>query len=189
MLRDAAKSNKVFLIGGSFPESDEHEAQGQAQGRRLYNTCLIFNDQGELVGKHRKIHLFDIDIPGKQRFKESETLSPGNALTIVPSPYGPIAVAICYDLRFAELALLAASRGCKMLVYPGAFNTTTGPLHWELLLRARAVDTQCFVAGVSPARNAESTYQAWGHTSIVSPWGNLLATTDENPDIVYADVG
>jgi len=91
-------------------------------------------------------------------------------------------------MRFAELALLYSRVGCKLLVYPGAFNLTTGPLHWELLQRSRAVDNQVFVATVSPARNPDSTYQAWGHSSVISPWGRVISSTEHQPDIVYADI-
>jgi len=117
--------------------------------------------------------LFDIDVPGKITFKESDTLSPGDNLTIIDSPWGKIGVGICYDIRFPELAMLMREKGVGLMVYPGAFNTTTGPLHWELLQRARAVDNQVFVATASPARNPDSSYQAWGHSSLISPWGEV----------------
>lgn len=91
-------------------------------------------------------------------------------------------------MRFPHLAMLLRQAGAAMLIYPGAFNTTTGPAHWELLLRARALDAQAFVAGVSPARNPASAYQAWGHSTVVSPWGEVVTTTDEGPGIQYADL-
>lgn len=95
------------------------------------------------------------------------------------TPYGKIGVAICYDMRFPELAQLYADMGCFMVIYPGAFNTTTGPKHWELLLRARAVDNQFFVVGCSPARNPALDYPTWGHSTVVGPWGDVLETCDE----------
>jgi len=102
--------------------------------------------------------------------------------------YGRIGIGICYDIRFPEYAQLLADNGCIMLAYPGAFNTTTGPLHWELLQRGRAVDNQSYVLACSPARNPDSKYQAWGHSSVVSPWGDVVATTDHKPSIVIADL-
>ena len=97
-----------------------------------------------------------------------------------------LGIAICYDLRFPELSMLMTEAGCSLLIFPGAFNLTTGPKHWELLLRARAVDAQCYVCGVSPARNSDAAYKAWGHSSIIDPWGDVIATTEHEPAIVYA---
>ena len=113
----AAKENKVFLVAGSIPEKC---------GDTIYNTCPIFNPNGELVGLHRKVHLFDIDIPGKITFKESETLSPGKQLTMFKTPFCMVGVGICYDIRFAEMAQIMRQKGCQLLLYPGAFNMTTG---------------------------------------------------------------
>jgi len=180
MLVSAAKEANVYLIGGSFPECD-------AEGK-IYNTCLVLDPQGSIIAKHRKMHLFDIDVPGGITFKESETLRAGNSVTTFDTPYCKVGLGICYDIRFPEYAMLLRQQSCQLLVYPGAFNTTTGPPHWELLQRGRAVDNQCFVATASPARNPESKYQAWGHSSIVSPWGDVLATTEHDPDIVFAEI-
>ncbi|KAL4269728.1 hypothetical protein GQ457_HM001170 [Hibiscus cannabinus] len=108
----------------------------------LYNTCCVFGTDGKLKAKHRKIHLFDIDIPGKITFTESKTLTAGETPTIVDTDVGRIGIGICHDISFQELAMIYASRGAHLLCYPGAFNMTTGPLHWELLQRARAVDNQ-----------------------------------------------
>lgn len=134
------------------------------------------------------MHLFDIDIPGGITFRESDTLSPGDGCTVVDTACGRLGVGICFDIRFPELALLAASRGAQVLVFPGAFNTVTGPLHWELLARARAVDCQAFVLMCSPARVAGAAYQAWGHSTAVGPFGEVLASTLEAPATVYAEL-
>ncbi|GIL47778.1 hypothetical protein Vafri_3963 [Volvox africanus] len=179
MLSAAAAETGVTLIAGSIPERC---------GGRLYNTCCVFSSRGELLAKHRKVHLFDIDIPGKITFKESLTLSPGPGPTVVDTEAGRLGIGICYDIRFPELAQLYAARGCQVLVYPGAFNMTTGPVHWELLARARAVDNQIFVITCSPARNPSSSYQAWGHSTVVGPFAEILATTDHDPTIIYADM-
>lgn len=179
-LVETAKANKIFLVGGSIPE------RGECGG--IYNTCLVINPNGEIIGKHRKVHLFDIDVPGKIKFKESDTLSPGSKPTTFDTPFGTVGVAICYDIRFPELSMLMRKKGASILLFPGAFNMTTGPAHWELLQRARAVDNQCFVAAVSPARNPDSAYQAWGHSTVVNPWGQVVATTKHDADIVYAEI-
>lgn len=141
-----------------------------------------------MIAKHRKIHLFDIDVPGKIRFQESETLSPGNSFTTFDTPYCKVGVGICYDIRFPELAQVYAKLNCKLLVYPGAFNMTTGPAHWELLQRGRALDNQLYVATVSPARDTGAKYVAWGHSTVVNPWGEVIATTEHEETILYADI-
>jgi predicted amidohydrolase len=178
-LSKMAKDSNVILIGGSFPEKDH---------LRYFNTCTIWNKKGELIGTHRKIHLFDIDVPGKIKFQESEILSPGNEITIVDTEYGKFGIGICYDVRFPELAMISARKGCIGMIYPGAFNTTTGPLHWELLLRARALDNQIYVAACSPAREISAGYKAWGHSTVVDPSGQVVATIDENEGIVYSTI-
>jgi omega-amidase len=169
------------LLAGSIPERDPDTG-------RVYNTCVAYGPDGSLLARHRKMHLFDIDIPGRITFKESDTLSAGSGLATFDTPYGRVGLGICYDVRFPLLAMLLRQAGCSLLFYPGAFNLTTGPAHWELLLRSRALDTQCFVAGVSIARNPSAAYQAWGHSTLVSPYGEVVATTDEGAGTVFADV-
>eukprot|EP00002_Diphylleia_rotans_P013299 TRINITY_DN2596_c0_g3_i7.p1 TRINITY_DN2596_c0_g3~~TRINITY_DN2596_c0_g3_i7.p1 ORF type:complete len:289 (+),score=59.11 TRINITY_DN2596_c0_g3_i7:72-938(+) len=179
MLQQEAKSNNIYLVGGSIPEKE---------GEKLFNTCTVYGPDGVLLAKHRKVHLFDISIPGKITFKESDTLTAGNQITTFETDFCKVGVGICYDIRFAELAQVMVRDGCKLLVYPGAFNTTTGPAHWELLQRGRAIDNQVYVCTASPARNPNSGYQAWGHSTIVSPWGEVMATCDHDATILYADL-
>ncbi|XP_048396561.1 omega-amidase NIT2 isoform X2 [Stegostoma tigrinum] len=179
MLSEVAKEHGIHLIGGSIPEED---------AGKLYNTCTVFAPNGSMLLKYRKIHLFDIDVPGKICFRESKTLSPGNTLSTFDTPYCKVGIGICYDMRFAELAQIYSKRGCQLLVYPGAFNMTTGPAHWELLQRARAVDNQVYVATVSPARNENDSYVAWGHSSVVNPWGEVVTKAGHTETIVYADI-
>ncbi|RDA87163.1 hypothetical protein CP532_4273 [Ophiocordyceps camponoti-leonardi (nom. inval.)] len=179
-----ASENRVFLVGGSIPERDA-EVDG-----RFYNTCLTFGPDGGLLDAFRKIHLFDIDIPGKITFRESDVLSPGNKISLVRlEGYGTLAVAICYDIRFPELAAIAARKGGAFaLVYPGSFNLTTGPLHWELLARSRAVDNQIYVAMCSPARDMTAGYHSWGHSMIVDPMARILAEAEEGEDVIFSDL-
>lgn len=173
-----AADNKVYLVGGSIPEFNP-------ETEKYHNTCLIFGPDGALLASHRKVHLFDIDIPGKITFKESDVLSAGNKVTIVDLPeYGKVAVAICYDVRFPELATIATRRGAFALIYPGAFNTTTGALHWRLLGQARAADNQLYVALCSPARDDKADYQAWGHSLIADPMAQVLAEAEEKETTV-----
>ena len=177
---DLARKHKVYLSAGSMPERDDAGS--------IYNTAYVFDREGRQIAKHRKMHLFDIDVEGGQHFMESDTLSPGNAVTVFDTEFGKMGLCICYDFRFPELARLMALRGAKLLLVPAAFNMTTGPAHWELLFRQRAVDNQCFVIGTSPARDLTASYTAWGHTIAADPWGRVLQQLDEKEGSLIADV-
>ncbi|GER36051.1 omega-amidase NIT2, partial [Striga asiatica] len=179
MLAELSRSLKITIVGGSIPERS---------GDKVYNTCCVFGTDGKLKAKHRKIHLFDIDIPGQMTFKESKTLTAGETPTIVDTDVGRIGIGICYDIRFQELAAIYAARGAHLICYPGAFNMTTGPLHWELLQRARAADGQLYVATCSPARDTGSSYVAWGHSTLVGPYGEVLATTKHDETTVISEI-
>ncbi|KAH6918877.1 carbon-nitrogen hydrolase [Coprinopsis sp. MPI-PUGE-AT-0042] len=181
MLSEIAKETKTWLVGGSIPERD-------TESEKYFNTCTVYNPEGDLVAMHRKVHLFDIDIPGKITFKESESLSPGNDINTFDTEFARIGLGICYDIRFPELAMVAARRGAHVLIYPGAFNLTTGPLHWELLQRGRANDNQVYVSMCSPARDLTAGYHAWGHSMIVNPMGQVIAEAAEHEEIIYADI-
>jgi predicted amidohydrolase len=195
-LSSIAKEAQIYLVGGSIPERYQPESSGEdeagdkdARKEKLYNTSLTFGPDGSLLATHRKVHLFDISIPGKITFRESDVLSPGNKLTILDLPeYGKIAIAICYDIRFPELAMIAARKGAFLLLYPGAFNLTTGELHWELQARARAVDNQVYVGLCSPARDMEAEYHAWGHSMVVDPNAKVVEQLNEKEGIVCVEL-
>lgn len=179
ILRATARESGVFLVAGSVPERD---------GGALYNTSYVFAPDGRQIGKHRKLHLFDIDVPGGQRFMESDTFTPGRDYTVVHTPFGKVGVAICFDIRFAELFRVVALEGARLVFVPGAFNMTTGPAHWELSFRMRALDNQYFVAGCSPARDISASYVAYGHSIVCDPWGRVVAELDEKPGLLLADI-
>lgn len=180
LLLTLARSLNVDIVGGSMPER---------AGGQVFNTCLCVNKGGVLAAKHRKVHLFDIDIPGKIRFKESETLSPGSTKTKFVTEYTTIGVGICYDVRFAEYAqALAADSSVGLLVYPGNFNMTTGPKHWELLLRARALDNQLFCAGCSQARDETAGYVSFANSTLVNPWGAVQAQLGAGEDMLIQNL-
>ena len=155
----------IWLVGGSIPE---------LEGNRVYNPSFVYDSAGRQVARHRKMHLFDISVEGGQTFRESDTLSPGGEITVFDTPWGKMGLCICFDLRFEELARLMALRGARVIFVPAAFNMTTGPAHWELLFRQRAVDNQLFTVGTSPARSESETYVAWGHSIVCDPWGSVL---------------
>ena len=174
-----AAETGMYIVGGSLPEL--------ADGN-VYNTSYVYGRQGELLAKHRKAHLFDIDVAGGQRFKESDTLSPGNSVTTFETKFGTMGLCICFDLRFEELARCMCLRGVKVFFVPAAFNMTTGPAHWELLFRQRAVDNQCFTVGVSPARDETAGYVAYGNSIAVDPWGTVLCRAGAEETTLYADL-
>ena len=169
----------IYLIGGSIPEKE---------GELLYNTTTVFDPKGGLILKFRKVHLFDINIPGKISFFESDTISSGSELGYFDTKFCRVGIGICYDIRFAELAMLMNDLGCRLLIYPGCFNMTTGPAHWELLVRSRALDNQCFCCAVSQARDTSSSYIAWGHTIVSNPWGEVIAKAGTEEEIIYSEL-
>ena len=169
----------MYIVAGSIPERD---------GVSLYNTCLVFDRQGAIIGRHRKMHLFDIDIKGKIRFVESEVLSYGKDITVIETEFCKIGIAICYDIRFPELSRLMALEGAEVIIIPAAFNMTTGPAHWELLIRTRALDNQVYVAAASPARSLTASYTAYGNSMVASPWGSVVRKASEKEEIIFADV-
>ncbi|KAL5755613.1 hypothetical protein ACOSQ2_020359 [Xanthoceras sorbifolium] len=179
LLSEVASCHGVTIVGGSMPEWNN----GQ-----LYNTCCVFGPDGQLKAKHRKIHLFDIDIQGDISFKESDTFTAGDKPTIVDTDMGRIGVGICHDIRFPELAMLYRAQGAHMICYPGAFNMSTGELLWELMQRTRAADNQLLVATCSPSRDSTGSYTTWGHSTLVGPSGELIATTGCEETVVVAEI-
>lgn len=169
----------IYVVGGSLPELEKGN---------VYNTCYVYGRDGRQLARHRKAHLFDIDVTGGQRFQESETFSPGDQITTFETEYGTMGLCICFDLRFEELARCMALRGAKALFVPAAFNMTTGPAHWELLFRQRAVDNQLFTVGVSPARNESASYVAYGNSIAVDPWGAVLCRASGEETTLYAEL-
>ncbi len=178
-LRMFAKMNQILLIAGSIPERSRS---------KIYNTSYIFDQFGKILGKHRKVHLFDIDIPGQITFRESEVLTRGDNITVINTSFGKIGVAICYDVRFPELFIEMDKQGAEIIIVPGAFNLTTGPAHWKLLMRSRALDNQAFIMAVSPARDLQAPYHAYGHSMVVDPWGTTLKELDEKEGFLYCEI-
>lgn len=175
-----AKEFGVYLFGGTISELDVD---------KVYNTCYVFDRQGEIIGKHRKHHLFDVDIKGKMRFKESDVLSPGENLTVVDTEFGKIGVAVCYDVRFAgDFNKMTKEMGALAFIVPAAFNTTTGPRFWQIIMQGRAVDNQSFIIACAPALDDNAPYDAYGHSCVVSPWGEIIKMAEYEETIVTAEI-
>lgn len=179
MLSAAASEEKIYLVGGSIPEREENI---------IYNTSFVFGPRGKLLAKHQKVHLFDVDLPDGLSFHESRTLGAGKNVTVVKTDLCTLGVAVCYDIRFPELIRLMALMGAEIVILPAAFNMNTGPAHWELLLRTRAVDNQVFIAGASSARDTEASYVSYGNSLIADPWGKIIAQAGEKETILYGDI-
>lgn len=178
-MAEAARESGLWLVAGSMPERD---------GARIYNTAFVFDPTGACVARHRKMHLFDIDVQGGQRFFESETFTAGDSVTVFDTPFGKLGLCICFDMRFPELARCMALSGAQAIVAPAAFNMTTGPAHWELLFRQRAVDNQLFTLGVAPARDAGGPYVSYGNSLVCSPWGDVVARAGSEPALLLVEV-
>lgn len=178
-LQDLARKHRCYVIGGSIPERE---------GDCIYNTSYVFNREGEQIGKHRKAHLFDIDVEGGQSFQESAILSPGDGVNTFETEFGTMGLCICYDFRFPEMSRIMALKGAKAIFVPAAFNMTTGPAHWEILFRTRALDNQVYTVGTAPARDEESSYTSWGHSLMVDPWGSVVDMLDEKEGILLAEM-
>lgn len=175
LLSGVAKSLGIYLVAGTMPEKD-------SEGK-VYNTSYVFDREGRKIGKHRKMHLFDIAVKGGQHFRESDTLTAGNSVTVFETEFGRIGLAVCYDFRFPELARLMVEEGAKAVIVPAAFNMTTGPAHWEVMFRSRAIDNQVYTIGAAPARDVDSCYISYGNSIVVSPWGEVLLRMDEKEGI------
>lgn len=175
-----AKKYGIYLIGGSMPEKD-------AEGN-VYNTSYVFDRVGKQIGKHRKVHLFDIDIRGRQTFKESDTLTAGDSETVFDTEFGKMGVMLCFDIRFPELSRIMVNDGAKAIFVPAAFNMTTGPAHWELSFRTRALDNQIYMVGCAPAREVSASYISWGHSIVTDPWGVVINMLDEKEGVLLAEL-
>lgn len=179
-IREAAETNKIWVIAGTIPER---------RGEQLFNTCTVFDPQGTVVALYRKIHLFDVDIPGQITFSESKVLSEGTLPSHFDIDDFRIGLGVCFDLRFPELALHYSQQGCNILVYPSAFSAATGPKYWNLLQRARAVDTQSYVITCSPAANEHGDFKSYGHSMVVAPDGTIVKEIEgDHEDIITVDI-
>ena len=177
-LADQARRHAVWLVGGTLPLVAEAEG-------KVRNSTLVFDDRGERVARYDKIHLFGFQ-RGEERYDESVTIEPGRAVTVFDAPCGRVGLSVCYDLRFPEL--FRAMGEVDLIILPAAFTFTTGRAHWEVLLRARAIENQCYVMAPAQGGRHSSGRVTWGHTMIIDPWGEVLACRDEGPGVVLAEL-
>ena len=160
----------------------------EEEGGPVWQQLYIFDRDGKQIGKHRKVHLFDIDVTGGQTFKESDTLTAGDHDTVFDTEFGRMGVILCFDIRFPELARMMVNDGAKAIFVPAAFNMTTGPAHWELSFRTRALDNQIYMIGCAPMRDESAGYISWGHSIVTDPWGRVIDMLDEKEGVLLTEL-
>ena len=179
-LGELARRYRLYLLAGSFLEKTDEP--------RSYNTSLFLNPEGQILAHYRKIHLFDVDIPGQVRVKESDTKKPGQALVACETPLGIFGLSVCYDLRFPELYRGLANRGAEVIFVPSAFTFPTGAAHWEPLLRARAIENQTYIIAPNQiGRNAHG-FADYGNSMIIDPWGKVIARAADKECFITAEI-
>lgn len=178
-LQELCLEKTIYLVAGSIPEIENDI---------VYNTSYIINTKGKIINKYRKTHLFEVNIKNSIRFSESATITKGNEVIVVETEYCEVGICICYDIRFPELIRNMALKGAKLIFVPAAFSKTTGPLHWELLFRARSIDNQLYMAGISSARECEGSYKPYANSIITNPWGEIISRAGEEEEIIYGDI-
>jgi predicted amidohydrolase len=180
-MKTLARETQVHLLLGGFPERSEHPAH-------IYNTAVLLAPDGSVTATYRKIHLFDVDLPGGVRFRESESVTPGHDVVVARFPWGGLGLSVCYDLRFPELYRQLTSSGARVLAIPSAFTAETGKDHWHVLLRARAVENQAFVVAAAQWGHHGGKRVSYGHALIVDPWGVVLAECGNHEGLAVADL-
>ena len=179
-LSTIARKNKAYVVGGTIPELGEDG--------KVYNTSYVFDREGNQIGKHRKVHLFDIYAHGEQVFKESDTLTGGDAFDTFETEWCSMAVNICFDIRFPESSRIPAIKGAKVIFNPASFNMTTGPAHWELGFRQRAIENQVYMVGTAAAQDPDAGYIGYGHSIITDPWGKVVMQMDEKAGSAITEI-
>lgn len=176
-----AKRYNIWIIGGTLPiQSDDP--------KKYYSSCIVWNKCGEVVGRYDKIHLFDVQVEKQGSFSESSYVQSGKEITVVTTPFGKIGIAICYDIRFPELFRHFALQKVDMIVLPSAFTQPTGKVHWEILLRARAIENLCYVLAPDQVGVRLSGHGTYGHSMIIDPWGEILTHAEDKPALLIAKI-
>jgi deaminated glutathione amidase len=178
-LREVATRRGLFIVAGSFPETS-------TRPRMTANTSVVIADDGSIVAIYRKIHLFDVNIPDGARYAESEVVVAGDKVVVAPTPLGRIGLTVCYDLRFPELYRKLASLGAEVITIPSAFTLFTGKDHWEVLVRARAIENLAYVIAPAQVGRHSANRQTFGNAMIVDPWGVVLARCPDGEGVCVA---
>ena len=180
-LTKIAKENSVTIIAGSIAEQIEGS-------EKTYNTCVAINDRGELSGIYRKIHLFDVKLSSGKEYYESHYVKAGEDVVVIESEWCKMGLAICYDLRFPELFRKLTNQGAKVIFIPSAFTMSTGKDHWEVLLRARAIENQVYIVAPNQYGRHSKGRESYGNSLIVDPWGTVLARAQNKEEVIYCNI-
>jgi len=180
-LSEIAAKQRIYLIAGTIPEKIEGS-------HKTYNSTLVFNPTGQLIGCYRKIHLFDFSPDSQKAYSESHLIEKGTEAIVVDTEYGKIGLAICYDLRFPELFRKLTLMGAIMIVIPSAFIVSTGKDHWEILLKARAIENQVYIVAPNQFGKHNPKRVSYGHSMIIGPWGVPIAHAEDREGIIMADM-
>lgn len=175
-----AKEHGIYLNCGSILEI--------ADESRVYNTSVLFNPTGEVIARYRKIHLYDANFKGRLTEKESDTIKPGDEIVTAETSFGKVGLTICYDMRFPELYRTLALQGSKIIFVPAAFPLYTGAHHWEILLRARAIENQCYIVTVGQIGPSKPNRITYGNSMIINPWGTVVARAQESECVVVQEI-
>ncbi len=175
-----ARDHKIWLHIGSMGV--------KLSDTQIANRSYVFTPMGEIAARYDKIHMFDVDLPSGESYRESKNYRPGEQAVLVDLPWGPLGLSICYDLRFPHLYRTLAQAGAKFLAIPAAFTKVTGEAHWHTLLKARAIEAQCFVFAATQGGRHEHGRDTYGHSLIISPWGQILAEGGVQPSVISADI-
>jgi nitrilase len=181
-LADSARRHGLWVIGGTLPLA---VTEPEPDAARVLNTTLVFDPSGAQQARYDKIHLFNFE-KGAESFDEARTIRPGGEVRTFDAPFGRVGLSVCYDLRFPELYRRMGD--LALIVVPSAFTYTTGRAHWEMLLRARAVENQCYVLAAAQGGSHENGRRTWGHSMLIDPWGEIVAVLDEGPGVVAGDI-
>ncbi len=180
-LAEQAARHRLWLVSGTIP------LRTASDGQRVRAACLLFNDQGQQVARYDKVHLFDVQVLGSQEhYAESATIEPGNRYVVADTPLGRLGLAVCYDLRFPEQFRAMVDQGMEILALPAAFTASTGAAHWETLLRARAIENQCYVIAAAQGGRHANGRETFGDSVVIDPWGLILDRLAWGPGVALA---
>jgi predicted amidohydrolase len=179
-ISDLAKKYRLWIIAGTIHIKDDE--------RHVRASSIVYDDKGKIAARYDKIHLFDVHISSQEFYHESDTINPGKDIVVVDTPVGKIGLSVCYDLRFPELYHLMQQKGAEIFSIPAAFTYTTGKAHWDVLIRARAIENSCYVLAPNQSGTHASGRQTYGHSAIISPWGEVLAQEPSLSKAIIADI-
>lgn len=177
-IAELAKENKVYIVAGTIPMQSPVK-------QKIYNSLIVFDPQGEQIGRYNKVHLFNYT-SNDEAYHEDKTIVPGKDVLVIDTPFARIGFAICYDLRFPEL--FRKMDRVDMIILPAAFTYTTGKAHWEILCRARAIENQCYFVSSAQTGDHPSGRKTFGHSMVINPWGEIIASLDENEGVLYSEI-